>query len=67
MIELNDTLTAVLFYQGLIKQTSEAHKNHHVQFVKNNNEYNSDFYCLDCEKTFTSELCNMRYLRRNKI
>lgn len=59
MIELNDSLTAVLFYEGLIKQLHKQHIDHHVQFVKNNNKYTSDFYCLDCEITFTTELSNM--------
>jgi len=59
MIEINNTLTSVLFYQGLIKHENTEHKDHHVQFVKNINKDTSELYCIDCEKTFTSSLSNM--------
>ena len=59
MIEMNNNITAVLFYKGLITHDNKDHKDHHVNFVKNNSKDTSELYCIDCEKTFTSTLSNM--------
>jgi hypothetical protein len=55
-LDLNDKQLEMFHYMGMINHSDEKHKNHHVKFERSDQDNLALFYCIDCEKSFFSNV-----------